>query len=138
MSGLPDRASAIGERLAAVLGAPLAAEPRQLSGGASQETWVFELEPDGCPLVLQLLRPERAGPEDLRPRLLRAAAEAGGAGTTIRMISAMPSAVPMARERANQSAGRVTWRIWACANKVMYDSGGSPKAAGGVTSVELG
>ncbi|MEA2347773.1 MAG: hypothetical protein QOG62_1560 [Thermoleophilaceae bacterium] len=77
MSGRSDRASAIGERLAEVLGAPLAHEPRQLSGGASQETWVFEIEPGSRPLVLQLLRPERAGPEDLRPRLLRAASEAG-------------------------------------------------------------
>lgn len=76
---MSERAAAIGARLAQVLDAPLAEEPRQLSGGASQETWVFAIEGDAGPrpLVLQLLRPDRAGAEDLRPALLRAAAAAG-------------------------------------------------------------
>ena len=77
MSGRSDRAGAIAERLLAVLGAPLTTVPRQLSGGASQETWVFEVEPDSRPLVLQLLRPDRTGPEDLRPQLIRQASEVG-------------------------------------------------------------
>lgn len=77
MSGGSERAGAIAGGLEAVLGTPLTAEPRQLSGGASQETWVFEAGPESRALVLQLLRPERAGPEDLRPKLIRRAAEAG-------------------------------------------------------------
>ena len=73
---MSERAAAIGARLAEVLGTTLATEPRQLSGGASQETWVFDTM-EGRALVLQLLRPDRAGAEDLRPALLRAASAAG-------------------------------------------------------------
>jgi aminoglycoside phosphotransferase (APT) family kinase protein len=79
MSERSGRAAAIGARLEQALGAPLAEEPRQLSGGASQETWVFALHGEDGPrrLVLQLLRPDRAADRDLRPALLRAAAAAG-------------------------------------------------------------
>jgi aminoglycoside phosphotransferase (APT) family kinase protein len=75
---------AIAERLGEVLGAPVR-ELRQLSGGASRETWVFDVDPaEGPPrgLVLQLERLVAEETPDLRTRprqapLLRAAAEAG-------------------------------------------------------------
>jgi aminoglycoside phosphotransferase (APT) family kinase protein len=65
------RAAEIGQRLGELLGGDVRGEPVQLSGGASQETWVFDL--GDRPLVLQVQRGERerAGP------LLRAARAAG-------------------------------------------------------------
>jgi aminoglycoside phosphotransferase (APT) family kinase protein len=76
MSERSERAGAIATRLGDVLGSAVTDGPRQLSGGASQETWVFDTD-DGRALVLQLLRPDRAGGDDHRPALLSAAASAG-------------------------------------------------------------
>jgi aminoglycoside phosphotransferase (APT) family kinase protein len=60
------------KRLAEVLGGPLDAEPRQLSSGASRETWVFAK--DGVEYVAQLRRHSKAGVDeaDLLPRIQNA------------------------------------------------------------------
>src|SRR3954468_17899096 len=77
-------ATAFSERLAQVAGAPLTTEPRQLSGGASRETWSFAA--GGRPLIAQLQRvahdPRRGGRARAagggpQAPLLRAAAQAG-------------------------------------------------------------
>jgi aminoglycoside phosphotransferase (APT) family kinase protein len=68
-------ASAFSERLAEVAGAQLTAEPRQLSGGASRETW--SLEAGGRPLIAQLQRVAHDPPRPPQAPLLRAAADAG-------------------------------------------------------------
>lgn len=65
------RAAAIAARLGELLGGDVRGEPVQLSGGASQETWVFDL--GERPLVLQV---QRGGRERPAP-LLRAARAAG-------------------------------------------------------------
>lgn len=78
------RAPLLAERLGALLGAPVVGEPRRLSGGASQETWAFDLEAAEGPRPL-ILQAQRIAPEqhpDVRPRprpapLLRAARAAG-------------------------------------------------------------
>ena len=67
--------TSLSERLAEVVGAPLTAEPRQLSGGASRETWSFEA---ACrPLIAQLQRVAHDPPRAPQAPLLRAAAAAG-------------------------------------------------------------
>jgi aminoglycoside phosphotransferase (APT) family kinase protein len=68
-------ATAFSERLAEAAGAPLTSEPRQLSGGASRETWSFEA--GGRPLIAQLQRVEHDPPRAPQAPLLRAAAAAG-------------------------------------------------------------
>jgi aminoglycoside phosphotransferase (APT) family kinase protein len=57
------------QRIAEVLGGSIDAEPRQLSSGASRETWLFDK--DGIPYVLQLRRHNKAGVDeaDLLPRV---------------------------------------------------------------------
>src|SRR4051794_37588515 len=74
-------ATAFSDRLAEVVGAPLDGEPRQLSGGASRETWSFAA--GGRPLIAQLQRVAHDPPREPQAPLLRAAAQAGepvGAG----------------------------------------------------------
>src|SRR3954468_20439013 len=68
-------ATAFSERLAQVAGAPLTAEPRQLSGGASRETWSFAA--GGRALIAQLQRIAHDPPRPPQAPLLRAAAAAG-------------------------------------------------------------
>src|SRR4051794_2889442 len=68
-------ATAFSERLAQVAGAPLTTEPRQLSGGASRETWSFAA--GGRPLIAQLQRVAHDPPREPQAPLLRAAAQAG-------------------------------------------------------------
>src|SRR5690349_23057596 len=57
------------QRLAEVLGGPLDGEPRQLSSGASRETWL--LARDGVEYIAQLRRHNKAGVDeaDLLPRV---------------------------------------------------------------------
>jgi len=57
------RSAEIAARLGELLGGRVHGEPVQLSGGASQETWVFDL--DSRPLVLQVQRGERERPAPL-------------------------------------------------------------------------
>lgn len=70
------------ETLARTLGAELAGPPRRLSGGASQETWAFELT-DGRRLILRkrpdgLARdPERTAGLETEARLIQLAEAAG-------------------------------------------------------------
>ena len=68
-------ARAFAERLAEVAGAPLTSEPRQLSGGASRETWSFAA--GGRPLIAQLQRVAHDPPRAPQAPQLRAAAAAG-------------------------------------------------------------
>src|SRR4051794_31604863 len=68
-------ATAFSDRLAEVVGAPLDGEPRQLSGGASRETWSFSA--GGRPLIAQLQRVAHDPPRPPQAPLLCAAAEAG-------------------------------------------------------------
>jgi aminoglycoside phosphotransferase (APT) family kinase protein len=67
--------STFSDRLAEVVGAPLTEQPRQLSGGASRETWSFAA--GGRPLIAQLQRVARDPPRAPQAPLLRAAAAAG-------------------------------------------------------------
>src|SRR4051812_49690623 len=71
-------ATAFSERLAEVAGAPLTEPPRQLSGGASRETWSFAA--GGRPLIAQLQRVAHDPPRPSQAPLLRAAAAAGVPG----------------------------------------------------------
>jgi len=68
-------ATEFSERLAEVAGAPLTGEPRQLSGGASRETWSFEA--GGRALIAQLQRVAHDPPRPRQAPVLRAAAAAG-------------------------------------------------------------
>src|SRR3954471_21715641 len=68
-------ATAFSERLAEVAGAPLDGEPRQLSGGASRETWSFEA--GGRAPSARRRRAPPAPPRPPQAPLLRAAATAG-------------------------------------------------------------
>src|SRR4051794_12996539 len=68
-------ATAFSDRLAEVVGAPLDGEPRQLSGGASRETWSFSA--GGRPLIAQLQRVAHDPPREPQAPLLRAAKAAG-------------------------------------------------------------
>ena len=69
------RGGALSERLAQVAGAPLTAEPRRLSGGASRETWSFAA--GGRQLIAQLQHVAHDPPRPPQAPLLRAAAAAG-------------------------------------------------------------
>ena len=68
-------ATEFSDRLAEVVGAPLDGEPRQLSGGASRETW--SLSAGGRPLIAQLQRVAHDPPRAPQGPLLREAKAAG-------------------------------------------------------------
>jgi aminoglycoside phosphotransferase (APT) family kinase protein len=75
--GARERDAALARRLEEVLGAPLSEQPRQLSSGASRETFIFATAAHG-PLVLQVDRGAKpgSGPPP-QAALLGAAADVG-------------------------------------------------------------